>query len=76
MKTTAIINNTQYTFIFNLAPHDLTAVADLYRAYGGLSEQEENYIARARKGESLFIVSGYERHCIQIQATEKEQEGF
>jgi len=75
-KTTAIINNTQYTFIFNLAPQDLMTVTQLYRAYGGLSAQENDYIARAKKGECLFIVSGYERHCIQIQATTKEQEGF
>ncbi len=44
--------------------------------YGGLTETEQDYIARAGKGQVLFVVSGYERHCINIEATTKEQEAF
>jgi len=28
------------------------------------------------KDQALFVVSGYERHCITIVASAKEQEGF
>ncbi|MDQ7983034.1 MAG: ATP-binding protein [Spiroplasma sp.] len=75
-KTTAIINNTQYSLILNLAPQDLKDVAELYRSYGGLTETEQDFIARANKGQALFVVSGYERHCINIEASIKEQQAF
>ena len=75
-KTTAMINNTQYSLILNLAPQDLKDVAALYRSYGGLTETEQDYIARASKGQALFVVSGYERHCITIEANETEQAIF
>lgn len=75
-KTTAMINNTQYSLILNLAPQDLKDVADLYRSYGGLTATERDYIARANQGQALFVVSGYQRHCVNIEATKKEQEGF
>ncbi|MGL5268345.1 MAG: Mbov_0397 family ICE element conjugal transfer ATPase, partial [Spiroplasma sp.] len=75
-KTTAMINNTQYSLILNLAPQDLKDIADLYHSYGGLTAAEKDYIARAGKGQALFVVSGYERHCINIEANKKEQEGF
>ena len=75
-KTTAMINNTQYSLILNLAPQDLKDVAELYRSYGGLTATESDYIARANQGQALFVVSGYERHCITIVASAKEQEGF
>lgn len=75
-KTTAMINNTQYSLILNLAPQDLKDVAELYRSYGGLTATERDYIARANKGQALFVISGYERHCINIEATKREQETF
>lgn len=75
-KTTAMINNTQYSLILNLAPQDLEDVTALYRSYGGLTAAERDYIARASKGQALFVVSGYERHCINIEANNMEQEGF
>jgi len=40
-KTTAMINNTQYSLILNLAPQDLKDVAELYRSYGGLTATEK-----------------------------------
>lgn len=47
-KTTAMINNTQYTFIFNLAPSDLNDVNSLYHSYGGLLPEETDFIQRAK----------------------------
>jgi len=75
-KTTAMINNTQYSLILNLAPQDLEDVATLYKSYGGLTATERDYIARAGKGEALLVVSGYERHCITIEANKTEQAIF
>lgn len=40
-KTTAMINNTQYSLILNLAPQDLKDIAELYRSYGGLTATEK-----------------------------------
>lgn len=75
-KTTAMINNTQYSLILNLAPQDLKDVASLYHSYGGLTPTEKDYIARANKGQALFVVSGHERHCINIEVNKTEQKGF
>ncbi|WP_368486179.1 Mbov_0397 family ICE element conjugal transfer ATPase [Spiroplasma sp. DGKH1] len=75
-KTTAMINNTQYSMIMNLAPSDLKEVEEVYHAYGGLSTEEQEYIARASKGQMLFIVSGYERHCLKIDVSEAEALAF
>ena len=75
-KTTAMINNTQYSMIMNLAPNDLKDVCEVYRAYGGLSPQEQEYIARARKGEMLFMISGFDRHCLKIEVSDAEALSF
>ena len=37
---------------------------------------KNDYITRANQGQALFVVSGYERHCISIVASAKEQEWF
>lgn len=75
-QVSAIINNSQYSLIFNLAPSDLQDVADLYASYGGLTSTEKDYIARANKGQALFVVSGHERYCLNVEASENEQKGF
>ncbi|MCL8210005.1 TraG/VirB4 family ATPase [Spiroplasma attinicola] len=66
IKKKTTINNTQYSLILNLAPQDLKDVSELYRTYGRLTATESDYIARANQGQALFVVSGYERHCISI----------
>ncbi|WP_338955157.1 Mbov_0397 family ICE element conjugal transfer ATPase [Spiroplasma endosymbiont of Polydrusus cervinus] len=75
-KTTAIINNSQYSFIMGLKPNDLEKVINLYKSYGGLTSAEKDYIARSVKGQGLFFVSGFERYRIEIQANKKEKAGF
>lgn len=44
-KTSAMINNTQYSLILNFAPQDLKDMAELYYSYGGLTATERDYIA-------------------------------
>ncbi len=75
-KTTAMINNTQYTFIFNLAPSDLNDVKLLYQSYGGLSPEETDFIQRAGKGDALMIVHSYERYCLNISILNSEFKAF
>lgn len=75
-KTTAMINNTQYTFIFNLAPSNLTDVKLLYHSYGGLSPEETDFIQRAGKGDTLMIVHSYERYCLNINILDSEFKAF
>ncbi len=76
-KTKAIINNTQYSFFFNLSPNSLNDVAEMFKAYGnGLSEDERLYIAKAKTGQALFLVSGFDRHKLDVYVSKKEDEMF
>jgi type IV secretory pathway VirB4 component len=75
-KTTAIINNTQYSLIMGLKQKDLTDVTELYRSYGGLTAAETDFISRAKQGQGLFFVSGFERYLADIKATNEEIKGF
>lgn len=71
-----MINNTQYSMIMNLAPNDLKDVCEVYRAYGGLSPQEQDYIARAGKGQMIFMLSGFDRHCLKVEVSDAEAFSF
>ena len=69
-KTTAIINNTQYSFVFSLAPADLTILTDLYRSAGGINDTERNQIANAGNGECFVICSARERTSFKVVASD------
>ncbi len=69
-KTTAIINNTQYSFIFALAPADLQILTDLYKSAGDINETEQNQIANAGNGECFLICSANERTRFKIVASD------
>ncbi len=72
-KTTAMINNTQYMMILNMSPKNLIDIAEMFKSYGdGLSSFEKNYIARAKRGQGLFFVTGFNRHMISIKHSEIE----
>ena len=72
-KTKAILNNTQYSFFFNLSPNNVKDVTEMYKSYGsGISEDERLFIAKAKRGQALFFVSGFDRHKIEIFVSEKE----
>ena len=69
-KTTAIINNTQYSFIFSLAPADLAILTDLYRTAGEINDTERNQIANAGNGECFAICSARERTRFKVVASD------
>jgi hypothetical protein len=67
-KTSAIINNSQYSFVFSLSPADLDILAALYQNFGGINETEYNEIANARKGQCFLISAPRERTSFQVVA--------
>lgn len=67
-KTTAIVNNAQYSFIFSLAPADIAILTDLYRAAGGINDTERSQIANAGNGECFAICSAQERTSFKVVA--------
>ncbi len=76
-KTKAIVNNTQYSFFFNLSPNNVKDVADMYSNYGsGLSEDEKLFIAKAKRGQALFFASGFDRHKVDIFVSDEEKKTF
>jgi len=68
-KTTAIINNAQYSFIFSLAPADLQILTDLYKNAGEINDIESNQIATAGNGECFAICAIGERSTFKVVAS-------
>lgn len=69
-KTTAIINNAQYSFIFSLAPADLEILTELYRNAGEINETERSQIANAGNGECFAICAPRERTSFRVVASD------
>lgn len=75
-ETTAIINGVQYLKCLQLSPNDLTALEQLYRSYGGISEIEKNSIARFNVGETLFSLGGNHRMELTINVSDVEKDAM
>lgn len=72
-KTTAMINNTQYMFLLNMSPKNLIDISEMFKAYGdGLSDTEKGFIARAKRGQGLFFVTGFNRHMTSVRHAPEE----
>lgn len=67
-KTTAIVNNSQYSFVFGLAPADLEILTDLYKNVGGLNSTERAYISNAGNGDCFAICSARQRTRFHVIA--------
>ncbi len=67
-KTTAIVNNSQYSFVFGLAPADLEILTDLYKNVGGLNDTERAYISDAGNGDCFAICSARQRTRFHVVA--------
>ncbi len=67
-KTSAIVNNAQYSFVFGLAPADLEILNNLYRNVGGLNETERAYISNAERGDCFAICSARQRTRFHVEA--------
>ncbi len=71
--TSAIINNTQYAFYFQLNPDDLKSleVANSSSSHK-FSEEERSFIVGARKGDCLLALTPSDRKMIHIDVSDEE----
>ena len=67
-KTSAIIKNSQYLFIFKLAAPDMKDVLDVYKAGDSFNEEEQRMIISAVTGQAFFVGSSELRACVRIKA--------
>lgn len=72
-QASAVINACQYSMIFGLFADDVNKVKELYANYnGGLTQNEIDYVTRARRGDALFIIDINTRLPIHIDVFEGE----
>lgn len=67
-QSTAVINASQYSLIFSLAPSDLNDLVELYRKSGEINKEEQNSIVTAGVGQAFMITSPINRTTVQITA--------
>ena len=67
-KSTAIINASQYSFIFPLSPNDMTDLVKLYENAGAINESEQDDIINNGRGRAFVITSPGERTNVDIVA--------
>ena len=65
-KSTAIINASQFSMIFALAPNDINDLVALYEKSGGINESEQDSIVSAQRGNCFFITGPYSRTNTEI----------
>ena len=67
-KSTAIINASQYSMIFPLAPNDMNDLVKLYEKAGAINESEQEDIINNGRGRAFMIASPTERFSVDIVA--------
>ena len=75
-KSTAIINASQYSFIFPLAPNDMNDLIKLYENAGAINESEQDDIINNGRGRAFVITAPSERTNVNIEAGEGIEELF
>ena len=75
-KSTAIINASQYSFIFPLAPNDMADLCKLYEKAGAINESEQEDIINNGRGRAFVITSPQERTAVNIVAAEGIEQLF
>ena len=75
-KTSAIIKNSQYSFIFKLSAPDMKDVLDIYKAGDSFNDEEQRMIISAVTGQVFFVGSTELRNCILVKAGEYTQSLF
>ena len=69
-KTSAIINNSQYSFIFGLAPADINALTELYEKSGGINDTERSTISMAQRGDCFAMLSSRNRSVFHVETND------
>lgn len=75
-KSAAIINASQYSLIFSLAPNDMTDLVTLYKNAGGINKREQETIIAAPRGQCFFIYGPVSRSTIQIETSDEIRKLF
>ncbi len=69
-KSAAIINASQYSLIFSLAPNDMTDLVTLYKNAGGINKREQETIVAAPRGQAFFMYGPVARSTIRIETSD------
>ena len=75
-KTSTILKNSQYSFIFKLSSPDMQDVIDIYKAGESFNKEERKAIISATTGQAFFIGSSELRDTIKINANDKTKQLF
>ena len=75
-KTSAIIKNSQYSFIFKLSAPDMKDMLDIYKSGDSFNDDEQRMIVSAGTGQAFFVGSTELRSCILVKAGEYTQTLF
>ncbi|MCD8295743.1 MAG: hypothetical protein LUE27_10980 [Clostridia bacterium] len=67
-KTTAIIKNSQYMFIFKLSAPDMKDLCELFGAGESFNTEEQRRITAATTGSAFFIGSSELRESLKVEA--------
>ena len=69
-KSAAIINASQYSMIFSLAPNDMTDLVTLYKNAGGINKSEQGQIVGNTRGQCFFISGPMNRTLINVETSD------
>lgn len=69
-QASAVINASQYSMIFSLAPNDITDLVKLYSNAGEINADEQDRIVTAGRGECFFISSAFARTSFRVEAND------
>lgn len=75
-KTSTIIKNSQYNFIFKLSSPDMQDVLDLYKAGNSFNKEERMLIISSTTGQAFFVGGNDIRSAIKIQANDYVKQLF
>lgn len=75
-KSTAIINASQYSLIFSLAPHDINDLVALYEKAGQINEKEQDTIVMNPRGKAFLMTGAYSRTNIDIIVADRVRNLF
>ena len=75
-KSSAIINVSQYSFIFSLSPNDMADLCTLYEKAGQINDSETDNIVNLPRGSAFLITGPANRTNIRIVATPHVKEIF
>jgi type IV secretory pathway VirB4 component len=75
-KSSAIINVSQYSFIFSLSPNDMSDLCTLYEKAGQINDNEVENIVNLPRGSAFLITGPAYRTNIRIVATPLVKETF